>query len=108
MFSISPGAGSCLVNLNSRLTKKAVMSLHGDLSQMGQQAEFLSQRGFDIQWSGGIPCLVNETDIKPALQGIWDCSIEGFWHYQEQFSQHGIATPAQFNAKLDRRCAQHS
>ncbi len=73
--------------------------IQGDLCQMGTQARFLLNRGFELEQSN-VYRIVAEKDKKRALQLIWDFKIEGYWHYKTLYLEYEICTAEEFSNRL--------
>lgn len=75
------------------------LTIRGDLVQMGTQDLFLRQRGITLKHSNIYP-IVEEVDVKKVLTMIWVNKVDGWWHYEEEYIEHGIITKEQFRERL--------
>lgn len=75
------------------------LTILGDLSQMATQDLFLRRNGIKLNRSN-VYYIIQEVDVKLALTMIWENKIEGWWHYEEEYVEHGIITKEQFRERL--------
>lgn len=99
-IGITVGAG--VFDLMSNLEAKApgyTFYLSGDLSQMAEQKDFLRGQFFDVGQSNVYPVLKPE-DKERALRLIYKHKVPGWWHYEDEYVELGIATKEEFRARL--------
>jgi hypothetical protein len=85
--------------MNSQGEINQDLMLSGDLNQMATQRIFLKRRGLNLNQVDVYP-VVNKDDVIQALTMIWVDSIEGWWHYKDEYIKYDICTEDQFKAKL--------
>lgn len=76
--------------------------IQGDLNQMITQQKFLSAFSITMR-QHDIYFYVKESDVKKALQLIYDNKVEGWWHYQEDYEKFNIATNEEFQNRLENQ-----
>jgi len=107
-FSMSRGVFDLLAtSASSKASEDYKFYLSGDLCQMSSQKEFLRNRGFNVAQSNVYPVLKNE-DAPAALKAIFECKIEGWWHYKEKYIELKICTSEEFDTELQIQCERKS
>jgi len=74
-------------------------TLDGDLNQLFEQKDLLKCNGIETVQMGVYPCVADE-DVPKALWIIWENRCPGWWHYQEDYIEHGICTSVEFRERL--------
>ena len=78
----------------------AGMTIRGDLNQIFEQKDKLG-RCWGVQITGShLTFIIHEQSVKLALRMLYDDTIEGWHHYEDEYIQHGICTKEEFLKKL--------
>ncbi len=75
------------------------LTLRGDLCQIMAQAQILSWEGFALE-SSDVYRIVPAEAVEQALLLIWQRKIEGWWHYECLYVEHGICTSEEYRTAL--------
>ena len=67
----------------------------GDLCQMAAQKNFLNSRGISTFQKDVYPC-IKKSDLKTALELIYNHYVDGWWHYEDEYVKYGICTSEEF------------
>lgn len=103
-FSMSPGVFSLLATASeAKAPREYTFYLSGDLCQMSSQGRFLISQGFRVSQSNVYPVL-KEEDVPNALKRIYECRVEGWWHYKEKYVELKICTAEEFDTALEIQC----
>ena len=103
-FTVAPGVYDILAQAkkNERYEEHTV-HLSGDLCQMAAQATFLKDYGIDVEFNNVYPC-VRESEKEDAFKLIWKYKCSGWWNYENEYAELGIATKDVFREALRKWC----
>ena len=91
-FSVSSSVLGRIAKANTRSSEHTHILSGGDLRQMGVWDNFLRIKGFDVGHQDVYPALRTAEERKRALQLFWEERIDGWWHFNKDYRELGIAT----------------
>lgn len=81
--------------INNTMCENHMFLLNGDINQMSIQKQFLQSHGFDVKHNNVYPTL-RKSDVKRALELIFEKRVAGWWHYDIYYTGYGICNSNEF------------